>query len=412
MRKLITFFITALLICSSSFAADIADGTKLYFTPNANWKQADARFAAYYFGTGGNAWVSLNAVTGETDLYLAVTPAGTWDNVIFCRMNPGTTQNNWDNKWNQTSDLVYDGINNRYTLEEGVWDKGSGTWSLYTPQSVETTVYLTAPTKVFIDESITLSAISDNVTDPVYVYSVKKPESADFVTTTSPYQPTEVGTYTFKVEVAESTSPATILATDSKEVVVKQIPDPITIKVKKPTDWEQISFYNWNNDVAGNFIEPVIEGEWYTHTFTRMDGLNIIFVNGNDWDISEPTTEEEAKIKFGKQTVNIEDIISSTCYQIIEATYVEGDSDWGKRRVSEVPCSPPTNFETTEISNIISIKDNSVQVSFDGQAQINLYNVNGQLIHSENAISSFAKQLQNGIYILCINDKTHKLIIQ
>ena len=26
-------------------------------------------------------------------------------NIIFCRMNPSTTANNWNNKWNQTSDL-------------------------------------------------------------------------------------------------------------------------------------------------------------------------------------------------------------------------------------------------------------------------------------------------------------------
>jgi hypothetical protein len=46
-------------------------------------------------------------------------------------MNPGSSTNNWNNKWNQTADLVAptDG-NNLYTVEDGTWDKGGGTWSV------------------------------------------------------------------------------------------------------------------------------------------------------------------------------------------------------------------------------------------------------------------------------------------
>jgi hypothetical protein len=46
-------------------------------------------------------------------------------------MNPGTTANNWNNKWNQTSDLKAptDG-KNLYTVKENTWDKGGGTWSV------------------------------------------------------------------------------------------------------------------------------------------------------------------------------------------------------------------------------------------------------------------------------------------
>ena len=119
-----TFFFVAL----SAMAADITGGTKLYLKPNANWKQSDARFAAYFFNnsTGKNTWVNMTYI-GE--LYEVITPTGTWANVIFCRMNPSTTDNNWDTKWNQTSDLTYDGTKNCYTVKEGTWDKGGGTWS-------------------------------------------------------------------------------------------------------------------------------------------------------------------------------------------------------------------------------------------------------------------------------------------
>lgn len=104
MRK-ITLFFAALLVSMTAFSAT------LYLTPNANWKIDNARFAAYFFGNG-ETWVSMTAVEGETDLYSVEAPAG-YPNVIFCRMNPGATANNWDNKWNQTGDLIVptDGTN-------------------------------------------------------------------------------------------------------------------------------------------------------------------------------------------------------------------------------------------------------------------------------------------------------------
>ena len=68
-------------------------------------------------------------------IYEVIVPSG-YPNVIFCRMNPSTTENNWDNKWNQTSDLTIptDG-SDFYILDEGGWDNGSGSWSTYVAPS-------------------------------------------------------------------------------------------------------------------------------------------------------------------------------------------------------------------------------------------------------------------------------------
>ena len=104
----------------------------VYLKPNSNWTQSNARFAAYFWGgTTGEKWVSMTAVGDGT--YEAHLPEG-YDygcNIIFCRMNPSTSANNWNNKWNQTSDLKTptDG-KNLYTIANGAWDKGSGTWSV------------------------------------------------------------------------------------------------------------------------------------------------------------------------------------------------------------------------------------------------------------------------------------------
>ena len=96
--------------------------------PNSNWKTDGARFAAYFFGNG-EKWVSMTDSNG--DGVYEVLPQEGYPSVIFCRMNPSTTANNWNNKWNQTSDLKTqtDG-KNLYTVKAGTWDKGGGTWSV------------------------------------------------------------------------------------------------------------------------------------------------------------------------------------------------------------------------------------------------------------------------------------------
>ena len=126
----ISILMTMAMAVIPASAANMTGGEKLYLVPSANWNQSNARFAAYFFGTG-EAWASMTKVEGQSNLYEVTVPAGNWTNVIFCRMNPSASANNWNNKWNQTSDLTYNGTSNCYTVKEGTWDKGGGTWSTY-----------------------------------------------------------------------------------------------------------------------------------------------------------------------------------------------------------------------------------------------------------------------------------------
>ena len=134
LHKIVSLLVVFLLSVTFAFGKDFTGGTKLYLTPNDNWKQAGARFAAYFFNnsTGKNSWVSMEDLCNG--IYEVIAPNGTWKNVIFCRMNPSTTENNFDNKWNQSGDLTYDGSKNLFTVPKGAWD-GSGdknNWSKYT----------------------------------------------------------------------------------------------------------------------------------------------------------------------------------------------------------------------------------------------------------------------------------------
>lgn len=101
----------------------------LYLKPSNNWKVDNARFAAYFFGNG-ERWLSMTGPDQDGIYQVEIPSDKSFPSVIFCRMNPSATDNNWNNKWNQTADLTIptDGTN-LYTVKEGTWDNGGGTWS-------------------------------------------------------------------------------------------------------------------------------------------------------------------------------------------------------------------------------------------------------------------------------------------
>ncbi len=78
------------------------DGGKMYMIPSTEWKSDGARFAAYFFGGNDPTWANMK-YAGD-NLYSVDIPDG-YTNIIFVRMNGATTENNWENKWNQTDDL-------------------------------------------------------------------------------------------------------------------------------------------------------------------------------------------------------------------------------------------------------------------------------------------------------------------
>ena len=116
---------------------DIESAKYIYLTPNSNWKKSNdqgqaPRFAACFMNSdkSSQTWVSMDAVQGETDVYVAKIPENQ-KYVILCRMNGGNQTNDWNNKWNQTSDLDILTDKNHYTVKSGTWDKGGGTWSVH-----------------------------------------------------------------------------------------------------------------------------------------------------------------------------------------------------------------------------------------------------------------------------------------
>ena len=123
-KRLISLLLCLVMVLAILPAAAFAAGTTLYVQPNSNWLQGGARFAAYFFEGADNTWV--DCVDAGDGLYSVQVPEG-FTNIIFCRMNPGTTENNWDNKWNQTVDLTVPADSKNIYVVDG-WDKGVGQW--------------------------------------------------------------------------------------------------------------------------------------------------------------------------------------------------------------------------------------------------------------------------------------------
>lgn len=108
--------------------------TTLYFIPNTEWKQIGdaARFAAYLYGdTGASTWADMTLIDAEAGVYSFLVDRHLYDYVIFTRMNPTTTENSWENKWNQSADITIPQDMNCATMDKGYWDGATVVWSVY-----------------------------------------------------------------------------------------------------------------------------------------------------------------------------------------------------------------------------------------------------------------------------------------
>ena len=108
----------------------------VYLQLNSAWKTSNARYAAYVW-TDGKApiWFDLSQEDGDVYRVELTAEATSWSNIIFVKMKPNTTGNNWDNKDAQTEDLKIqpqsantDCFKIKGNQSEG---KATGTWVKY-----------------------------------------------------------------------------------------------------------------------------------------------------------------------------------------------------------------------------------------------------------------------------------------
>ena len=99
-------------------------------TTKYNWTSDGARFATWTWGTGvTDSWFDMVEEGGHDGVYRLEVQKG-YNQLIFCRMNGATNDNDWANKWNQTVNISIPKDKNNhfyiYNASEGVWGDGSG----------------------------------------------------------------------------------------------------------------------------------------------------------------------------------------------------------------------------------------------------------------------------------------------
>lgn len=99
-----------------------------YLMPNSEWLEGNARFAVYAWNDAGSKW--FDCADARDSIHFVVKNFDfSYKNVIFCRMDPDKTENNWDSRLNATvKTVVPTGRNRCYRLDEGTSNNVGGSW--------------------------------------------------------------------------------------------------------------------------------------------------------------------------------------------------------------------------------------------------------------------------------------------
>ena len=334
-RVLSLVMVVAMLLSmmpASIFAVE--NTNKLYLKPNSNWLQSGARFAVYTWD-GGEQWFDMVDSNGD-GIYEVELPA-TISNIIFCRMNPSTTANNWTNKWNQSADLkVQTDGNNCYTVKEGTWDKGGGTWSKLAAEfsvSYALTNITSSNTSATVEEG---SAYTTTLTAaPAYALPASVSVSIGGAELTEGY--------TYDAESGALTIDAAFVTGD---IVITAVAKAV-LYLKPNSNWlldgARFAVYTWDGGEQW-FDMTDSDGDGYYEVVLPEGISNIIFVRmspsatANNWNNK---WNQSADLKVPTDGTN--------CYTVKEGTWDKGAGTWStyipeKEEEPEVPVVPENDY--------------------------------------------------------------------
>ena len=175
-RRIMSFCLVlvllAALVPASVLKVSAATPKKLFLQPHGTWKQNNERYAAYFFGNG-EKWVSMSDSDGN-GTYEVDVPSG-YTKVIFCRMNGSASANNWDNKWDQTDDLVIptDG-SDCYSIKDWKWYSSfeKGTTLYFKPNSTWKSNSARFAAYFFVGDNYKWVSLTDSDNDGYYEVEV------------------------------------------------------------------------------------------------------------------------------------------------------------------------------------------------------------------------------------------------
>ena len=310
-KRLLAVLIVLAMALSLVPVMAFAAGTTLYVQPNTNWLQSNARFAAYFFESGkSEVWVSATDADGD-GVYEVEAPEG-YTNVIFCRMNPNAAANNWNNKWNQTSDLkVPTDSKVCYVVAANTWDKGAGQWVEYTKgEEIVTDPTTASPIKYSVAGE---AGLCGSAWMPEDINNMMTDEDADGIYTIT-YTNVAAGSYQFKVTDGTWNNSWGGDGPDGNYLLTLTVDADVTI----------------NFNTADNSIEVISDG-WVTPEPPVKEPLVINSVHvagmadltGADWD---PTANQMVE-ENGIYVITFENVAAGT-YEFKYAANGTWDINW------------------------------------------------------------------------------------
>ena len=387
--KKFTLLVAAVLIAATSFARTI------YFTPTAEWQADGAKFAIWQWGgtEANNTFTPFMAlVAGETNIYQAeIADSSTY--LIFARMSSGAATPDWGAKTNQSGNLTTPTDGTNHAIQPAEMDAWTAvTWETFTTDAPSLSI--AAPAYIVLGNAITVVPTATNMNNPAITYEVKT--DGAYAACTMPYTPDALGKYTFK---ATATEGETTIVSNELIVTVEGTPGPVTVRVLKPTDWTEAvqSIHYWHS--AGSTSAPVAmtdAGEgWFEYTIADYagGGIGVIFINGASWNGD------------ANQTVDITGVTTSSCYMLTTGE--------GKATATEVNCPTiETSVENNQMVADIYSNNGELYVNCEGEATLRIFSVTGQMVQNTTINNSYTTALEQGVYVVFLNDKAVKVAIK
>lgn len=402
--------ITLLLVISvCTIFGVLAEKLYLKQDGDVNYMSNDAFVAVWCWGGVSSNWGIFTQVPNEPTLAVADIPNGT-TGIKIVRFAASVTTPDWNSEiWNETGDISKPTDQNTITLN--AWDDATGgTWSNYI--SVEPSVEFTLSEYYLLTETVTLMATAENVTNPIYIYSVKQGESEYTILEGNTWTPSVAGVYTFKVEVKESTSDEIVASAETNTTIAMAIPVGTKLYLKPNENWKQVNdqnvaprfaayfFYGNNNtwvdmtklsDASEDIYEVnVPDGTWVAVIFCRMHGNNL----ENNWE------------NKWNQTNNLTYDGINNFYTVEENTWDKGNGSWSLYEEEQ----NPTAIEETSNAPLFTVNGRTLNVAMDNEAEISIYTISGQMIEHTVA-SNLTREMQQGVYVVRIGNQSQKLVI-
>lgn len=284
-----------------------------------NWEDKSARFAICTYTTEDSnrnyTWYNMEKVSGKDHIYKATVNDSNYY-INFARMNPGNTENNWTNKWNDTGDLTPETGKNCYKVKSGAWDdKGGGTWSTYS------------------------SATTYTVTFNYNGHGTNTSETVDSNTQiNAPTAPTETG-YTFGGWY-----------TDESLTTEVTFPYTVTSNVTFYAKWTE----NASSTVSADIIS-VLKGEKIMFYIGNSWGSTTMYHRTSSGSSTDNGTSTSSTVEINKVTCNY-GVVCDTPYQ-----YFISNSNWAGLQLSAT--AEAGKFYILNTSPSLGGSDNNIYVS-------------------------------------------------